>query len=279
MDITNALRTRGIGVGKKLIGDAQSGDVRAGKTFSNADGNDKVGTLAVRATSAQTVTPGTTNIVKQAGIYDGDITILGDADLIAANIKNGVNIFGVTGTAPIPSGTAVAADVLTGKTFSNGSGTNIAGTMPNRGAVTITPGTTNQTIASGYHNGSGVVQGDPDLIASNIRSGVNIFGVVGTVIEGKRSASGNFTSTHSSTNTVSGLSFQPSVVLMSRLDYWNVPFYVMYDFSSHIRGIFYHGSQLFQGTWNVTRTATSFTLTAQGNIFDVGSVYNWIAFE
>jgi hypothetical protein len=97
MDITSVLRAHGIGVGKKLVGDAQPSDVRAGKTFSNADGNDKVGTLPVRATSAQTITPGTTNQVLQAGIYDGNITILGDPDLVASNIRSGVNIFGVVG--------------------------------------------------------------------------------------------------------------------------------------------------------------------------------------
>ncbi|NGQ95513.1 hypothetical protein G3578_10145 [Brevibacillus sp. SYP-B805] len=112
MDITNVLRAHGIGVGKKLVGDAQPSDVRAGKTFSNADGNDKVGTLPVRATSAQTITPGTASQVLQAGIYDGDITVLGDADLIAANIKNGVNIFGVLGSLnPLNSASGTANSV------------------------------------------------------------------------------------------------------------------------------------------------------------------------
>jgi hypothetical protein len=51
--------------------------------------------------------------------------------------------------------------------------------MPDNGAVTLTPTTTTQTIAAGYHNGSGYVAGDADLVASNIISGVNIFGVTG----------------------------------------------------------------------------------------------------
>jgi len=34
------------------------------------------------------------------------------------------------------------------------------GTMPNQGAVNITPGTANQSIPAGYHNGSGTVSGD-----------------------------------------------------------------------------------------------------------------------
>jgi hypothetical protein len=51
--------------------------------------------------------------------------------------------------------------------------------MPNNGAVTLTPTTTQQTIAMGYHNGSGYVAGDGDLVAGNIRSGASIFGVAG----------------------------------------------------------------------------------------------------
>lgn len=56
----------------------------------------------------------------------------------------------------------------------------MTGTMPDNGAVTIVPTTTAQTIAVGYHNGSGYAEGDADLIASNIVSGANIFGVDGT---------------------------------------------------------------------------------------------------
>jgi hypothetical protein len=51
--------------------------------------------------------------------------------------------------------------------------------MVNRGAVTLTPGTTQQTIQQGYHNGSGTVDGDADLVTGNIKSGANIFGVAG----------------------------------------------------------------------------------------------------
>ncbi|NLL44953.1 MAG: hypothetical protein GX247_04750, partial [Mollicutes bacterium] len=78
------------------------------------------------------------------------------------------------------SGTAVASNVLSGKTFYNSSGNLVTGSMPNRGGVVITPGANNQTIQAGYHDGSGYVKGDPDLIPENIREGVNIFNVVGT---------------------------------------------------------------------------------------------------
>lgn len=77
-------------------------------------------------------------------------------------------------------GNAIAENVLAGKTFSNDDDTDIVGTMPNRGAVTITPKATDQTIAAGYHSGSGKVVGDADLAPENIKVGVDIFGVVGT---------------------------------------------------------------------------------------------------
>lgn len=59
-----------------------------------------------------------------------------------------------------PTGDAVAADVLTGKTFSNASAVGVSGTMPNNGAVsgTVAPGES-YTIPAGYHNGSGTVTG------------------------------------------------------------------------------------------------------------------------
>ena len=76
-------------------------------------------------------------------------------------------------------GDAVAANVLAGKTFSNDDDTGLAGAMPDRGAVTITPGTADQVIPGGFHSGSGKVVGDQDLISANIRAGANIFGVAG----------------------------------------------------------------------------------------------------
>ena len=75
---------------------------------------------------------------------------------------------------------AAVGDVLSGKTFYQG-GAKRTGTMANRGTYNITPGTTNKTIPAGYHNGSGVVYGDADLVASNIKRGVTIFGVAGSL--------------------------------------------------------------------------------------------------
>lgn len=77
-------------------------------------------------------------------------------------------------------GTATPADVRTGRTFTGAAGDLLAGTMPDRGAVSIVPGTSPQPIPAGLHDGSGTVAGDPGLVASNIRSGASIFGVEGS---------------------------------------------------------------------------------------------------
>jgi hypothetical protein len=114
------------------------------------------------------------------GLYSGKTATANDLDLVADNIRQGANIFGVAGSALAATGDATAADVLIGKTFSNASAAGIVGTMPNNEAVTIVPTTTNQTIALGYHDGSGKVEGDADLVASNIKGGVTIFGQTGT---------------------------------------------------------------------------------------------------
>ena len=82
--------------------------------------------------------------------------------------------------------TAVAAEILSSKTaYKNGS--KLTGTMPNRGAQTstISTKTGTVTIQQGYHDGSGSVSIDSTeqakLIATNIREGVTILGVEGTM--------------------------------------------------------------------------------------------------
>ena len=77
------------------------------------------------------------------------------------------------------TGDAQPEDVLEGITFSSSSGTGLTGTMPDIGKQDINPGTQDQTISEGYHDGSGIVAGDTDLVAGNIKGGVNIFGVTG----------------------------------------------------------------------------------------------------
>lgn len=53
----------------------------------------------------------------------------------------------------------------------------------NIGQQIITPSITSQAILKGVHDGTGYVEGSPNLIASNIKKGVNMFGVMGSLEE------------------------------------------------------------------------------------------------
>lgn len=78
--------------------------VSAGYVASGTAGNSAVSlTASVTTKAAATITPGTSNQTIASGTYlTGAQTVLGDADLVAANIVYGKNIFGVDGSAQIP---------------------------------------------------------------------------------------------------------------------------------------------------------------------------------
>lgn len=116
-----------------------------------------------------------------------DITAEKLAAGIKAHDKSGAPI---VGTCPFDTdtseATATAAEVLNGKTFGAG-GEIKTGSMPNQGAKTleITEKGTPVTIPAGYHDGSGKAQiastEEAKLIPANIREGITVLGVVGTM--------------------------------------------------------------------------------------------------
>lgn len=81
-------------------------------------------------------------------------------------------------------GTAIAANVLAGTTFSNDEDAGIAGTMVDRGSVgtqNLTSEAQEYTIPVGYHNGLGKVKAViAGLIAAVIKAGTTVGGIVGT---------------------------------------------------------------------------------------------------
>ena len=98
--------------------------------------------------------------------------------------------------------TVAVAEILTGKT-AYARGSKITGTMPNNGAVTktISAKTQEVSIAQGYHDGSGKVSisstEQAKIIPTNIRDGVTILGVTGTMsgTEGARAQAKTVTPT------------------------------------------------------------------------------------
>lgn len=129
-------------------------------------------------------------------IYGGNTLIDLTADTITADKlakdvtahdKSGAIITGTcTFDSDTSDATAAVAELLAGKT-AYARGTKITGTMKNNGAVTgtITTKAGAYTIPQGYHDGSGKVSisstEQAKLIATNIRDGVTILGVEGTM--------------------------------------------------------------------------------------------------
>ena len=128
---------------------ATASDILNGKT-AYVKGVKVTGNISSRA--AATITPGTTAQEIAAGVYlSGKQTIAGDADLVTANIKKDVNIFGVVGTfTTTPSGkTALTAAALRSGYAGFINGTQVNGSMPNASfANTATSGKTYTDISS-----------------------------------------------------------------------------------------------------------------------------------
>lgn len=82
--------------------------------------------------------------------------------------------------------TVKVAEILLGKT-AYARGTKLTGTMPNNGSVSLTISDVNDeiSIAQGYHDGSGKVSilstEKAKLIAGNIKQGITILGITGTL--------------------------------------------------------------------------------------------------
>ena len=95
----------------------------ANQTAGYVAAGTKSATKQLTTKAAATITPGTANKIAVAkNVYTtGAITVAGDADLVAGNIKNGVNIFGVAGTytgegVNTSDATAAASDIVKGET-------------------------------------------------------------------------------------------------------------------------------------------------------------------
>lgn len=136
------------------------------------------------------------NQYKSKIIYDGQTLIdltadtITPADLakdVTAHDKSGAPIVGTsTKDADTSNDNAVAAEILATKT-AHARGTQLTGTMPNNGAVagTISTVAGEYTVPIGYHDGSGKVAiasaEQSKIVGANIRQGVTILGVQGTM--------------------------------------------------------------------------------------------------
>lgn len=126
----------------------------------------------------------------------GEVLIDLTSDTVdAAHLLSGVTAHGsdgapITGTCTYDSDTstdtALVSEILVSKT-AHARGVRLEGTMPNNGQVsgTISTKAGTYTIPQGYHDGSGTVEiasaEQAKIIATNIRQGVTILGVEGSM--------------------------------------------------------------------------------------------------
>jgi hypothetical protein len=134
------------------------------------------------------LSPATTAV--NAGYYEATNLAAVDADLVSANVRSGVSIFGVTGTPAVvntASGNATTNDLLAGRVaWVNGAA--ITGAIPTRLLASTTV-----VVNAGYYAATNLAAVDADLATGNLRAGTTLFGVTGSPMI-VNTASGNATS-------------------------------------------------------------------------------------
>lgn len=107
-------------------------------------------------------------------------------DGVTAHDRTGATITGTcTFDADTSDGNAAASEILLNK-IAYANGNKITGSMPNNGSNNVTVSSkAGTTIPAGYYDGTGKAQIDSAsntaLVANNIREGVSILGVTGTM--------------------------------------------------------------------------------------------------
>lgn len=150
-----------------LTNPGSASDLLSGKQLINADGNVVTGNIATKAASDLTASGATVTV--PAGYYASKAT-KSVATATQATPSVSIDSAGkITASATQTAG-YVAAGTKTGTKQ-----------LTTQAAQTITPSTSDKTIASGrYLTGTQTIKGDANLVADNIKSGVSIFGVAGS---------------------------------------------------------------------------------------------------
>lgn len=132
------------------------------------------GTLSITSSGTKDVTN-----YASASVAAGSATPAATISGTAATVSTGTNT--ITLTKSISNTPTVSAGYIASGTAGNSS-ISLTANVITKAAATITPTTTNQTITAGtYLTGTQTIAGDADLIPANIKSGVTIFGVTGTM--------------------------------------------------------------------------------------------------
>lgn len=158
-----------------------------GRTYNNVtgikaeDGNNNTLTYVRPQGSVNITGSGTTDVTSYASavVAAGSVTAPSTISGTSSTVSTGTNTLTLSKTVSVTPNVTQAGYIASGT--AGNSNVSLTANVTTKAAATITPGTTNQTIASGtYLTGTQTISGDANLVAGNIKSGTSIFGVTGT---------------------------------------------------------------------------------------------------
>lgn len=151
-----------------------------------ANGTKYTGSITTKTSSDLTASGAT--VTAPAGYYassasksvaSGSATAPSTISGTSATVSTGTNTLTLSKTISVTP--TVSAGYVSSGTAGN-SDVSLTASVTTKAAATITPTTSSQTIASGtYLTGAQTISGDANLVAGNIKSGVSIFGVSGSL--------------------------------------------------------------------------------------------------
>lgn len=249
-------------------------------------------TVAGAPLQTRTVTPTAAGlqVEKSSSSYYGlqRVNVNGDNNLIPGNIRNGVSIFGVAGNYN-PSfqlqsknvTPSAAAQTIVPDSGYDGLSQVVVAAAPLQ-AKSVTPSASQQEItpASGYVGLSKVtVAGDADLIASNIKKDVNIFGVIGTYEPG--AITGSLIEITCSSNidevtaTVNGHTYTARLNTSTHIAYVTIPYTDTIAAQTCVLNGYNSGSQVTSSYVSMAIGIGYYTadLSTSDYLFDYGTYY------
>lgn len=146
---------------------AIASDVLSPKVFVDSTGAEQTGTIATKTSSDLTASGATVTV--PAGYYASQAT------------KSVATATQATPSISVSSSGLITASATQSAGYVSSGSKSATKQLSTKSATTYTPSTSNQTISSGYYlTGTQTIKGDSNLVASNIKSGVSIFGVSGS---------------------------------------------------------------------------------------------------